>query len=357
MFGPIKVADEFGQDGLPHALAAARPSMIARTSREAFVHIVVDQHIFIFGPVTDLVGGAAHAARRSLLRESVPRARRRRSSSSIEGGRRKIRDEIARRNRGSSCCAPCQSMSNNMSRPALQRVLHRLLRACRSDGRRRRPIRRTRRPRSSGRTRHRRRNDSRHRRLRPGASGGSSREIDIVTSVSASSNIRAIVDLPAPDGDERTISRPRRRRAIDRVGWSMAALASGEPWPSSGGLLQCTNLALKWCGAMLIVHCNIFKRNIEAWQTKPRSRLRPLPQLPPRSPRRSPTPPRRSSRRAPKTAKRARATTARRAKRQGRRRDGDRSPRRVARPRRKTRTAARKAARRLPARPRKGLRP
>ena len=38
----------------------------------------------------------------------------------------------------------------------------------------------------------------------------------------------------------------------------MTALASGEPWPSSGGMLHCTKFLLKWCAAMHIVHCNIF---------------------------------------------------------------------------------------------------
>jgi phasin family protein len=37
----------------------------------------------------------------------------------------------------------------------------------------------------------------------------------------------------------------------------MAALASGGAWPSSGQLLQCTKLLLKWCDAPYIVQCNI----------------------------------------------------------------------------------------------------
>ena len=77
-------------------------------------------------------------------------------------------------------------------------------------------------------------------------------ETEIVTSSSASSNIRAIVDLPAPDGDESTMRRPRRWR----VGWSMAVLASGEPCTSSDEMVHCTKKLLKWCGAMHIVHCN-----------------------------------------------------------------------------------------------------
>ena len=43
---------------------------------------------------------------------------------------------------------------------------------------------------------------------------------------------------------------------VASVGLSMAALASGEPWPSSGGMMHCTKFLLKWCAAALIVHCN-----------------------------------------------------------------------------------------------------
>ena len=88
--------------------------------------------------------------------------------------------------------------------------------AFRSDSRRRAPIRRTRRRRSSGRTRHRRRNDNRRRRSRRAASAASSPRPTWSRRLSASSSIREIVDLPAPDGEERTIRRPRRWR----VGWS-----------------------------------------------------------------------------------------------------------------------------------------
>src|SRR5437868_1922187 len=79
-------------------------------------------------------------------------------------------------------------------------------------------------------------------------------DTDMVTSLSASSNILAMVDLPAPEGDESTIRSPRRWR----VGWSMAALASGEPCPSSDRMVQRTKKVLKCCGAIHIVHCNKF---------------------------------------------------------------------------------------------------
>ena len=58
--------------------------------------------------------------------------------------------------------------------------------------------------------------------------------------------------MPAPDGDESTIRSSRR----SRVRWSMAALASAEPWPSSDRMLQRTKIPLKWCAAPYIVHCN-----------------------------------------------------------------------------------------------------
>src|SRR3954463_5125323 len=72
---------------------------------------------------------------------------------------------------------------------------------------------------------------------------------------SASKSNRLIVDLPAPDGDERTISSPRRWR----VGWSMSALASAEPCASSDRMVQCTRNLLKCCGAPYIVQCNKFR--------------------------------------------------------------------------------------------------
>jgi phasin family protein len=43
----------------------------------------------------------------------------------------------------------------------------------------------------------------------------------------------------------------------------MAALASGEPWPSSDQMVQRTKMHLKWCGAMHIVQCNIFEHSEE----------------------------------------------------------------------------------------------
>ena len=55
-----QVADE-GDAGRSGGRASSRSAAtIARTSRQALVHVVVDQHIFIFGPVADLVGGALH---------------------------------------------------------------------------------------------------------------------------------------------------------------------------------------------------------------------------------------------------------------------------------------------------------
>ena len=111
-------------------------------------------------------------------------------------------------------------------------------------------------------------------------------ETDMVTSLSASSSIREIVDLPAPEGDERTIRRPRRWRG----GWSMAALASGEPWPSSDGMVRCTKKPLKWCGAMFIVQCSIFEGRVEMTnetETKLRPPRKPRPRLPRQLPTRS----------------------------------------------------------------------
>ena len=54
---------------------------------------------------------------------SVARSRRRRSSSAIDGGRMKIRTRSSPIAEW-SCWVPCQSMSNRMSRPSRQRVLH-----------------------------------------------------------------------------------------------------------------------------------------------------------------------------------------------------------------------------------------
>ncbi len=73
---------------------------------------------------------------------------------------------------------------------------------------------------------------------------------------SDSRSMREMVVLPAPDGEERTIRRPRRRRVGGSSEWSMAALASGEPWPSSDGMVRRTKTALKLCGAPLIVQCS-----------------------------------------------------------------------------------------------------
>ena len=46
----------------------------------------------------------------------------------------------------------------------------------------------------------------------------------------------------------------------------MTALASGDPWPSSGGMLHCTKLALE------MLHCNDYcalhnRRKLDRWQT------------------------------------------------------------------------------------------
>ena len=83
--------------------------------------------------------------------------------------------------------------------------------------------------------------------------------IDMVIFGSASSSMRLIVDLPAPDGEERTISRPRRRRSGRSVsGRSMAAIALAAPSASSAHDLccNCTKILEIVCGA-LIVHCSI----------------------------------------------------------------------------------------------------
>src|SRR5689334_1173901 len=77
---------------------------------------------------------------------------------------------------------------------------------------------------------------------------------------SDSSSIREIVVFPAPDGEERTIRSPRRRRPGGSLPGSMAALASGEPWPSSDGMVRRTKTALKCCDATYIVQCSKFEK-------------------------------------------------------------------------------------------------
>ena len=84
-------------------------------------------------------------------------------------------------------------------------------------------------------------------------------EMDMVTSLSDSSNIRAMVDLPAPEGDDSTIRRPRRwRLPVEETGsaGSMTVLASVKPFASSDGMVQCTKKPLKCCDAPYIVQCN-----------------------------------------------------------------------------------------------------
>src|SRR5687768_4921255 len=66
---------------------------------------------------------------------------------------------------------------------------------------------------------------------------------------SSSISIRLMVDLPAPEGEESTISRPRRVRCD----WSMRALAIGR---ASASMLHVRTKHLKSCAAHYIVQCN-----------------------------------------------------------------------------------------------------
>src|SRR3982751_6381952 len=93
-------------------------------------------------------------------------------------------------------------------------------------------------------------------------------ETYILISASASRSIREMVVLPAPEGEERTISKPRRRRGWVSRRPSMAILASVEPCTSSDGMLHRTKKVLKWCGAMHIVQCNNLKENEMANETQ-----------------------------------------------------------------------------------------
>ena len=174
----------------------------------------------------------------------------------IDGGRMKIvtrSSPIA----ASSCCVPCQSMSNNMSRPLAQRRLHRRLGRAVAIAEHVAPIRRTRRRRSSGRTRHRRRNDSRRRRPRRAAWAGSSPR----STWSRRGRRRAAFARSS------ICPRPKARR--ERSGGRGARESEAGPWPlllrasrapSSDRMLHCTKNLLKWCSAPYIVHCNIFRR-------------------------------------------------------------------------------------------------
>ena len=57
---------------------------------------------------------------------------------------------------------------------------------------------------------------------------------DMVMLLSLSMSIRLMVVLPAPDGEERTTRRPRRRRAsVGLVGSAIGALALPRPLPST----------------------------------------------------------------------------------------------------------------------------
>src|SRR5688572_29447828 len=78
---------------------------------------------------------------------------------------------------------------------------------------------------------------------------------------SASSSIRLMVDLPAPDGEERTISSPRRLRwGARRVGSAMRAVALAVGIPSSG-----TPNSILLCNAqkplISMTHCTMLHRS------------------------------------------------------------------------------------------------
>src|SRR6476469_2942666 len=74
---------------------------------------------------------------------------------------------------------------------------------------------------------------------------------------SASRSMRLIVDLPAPDGEERTMRRPRRRKLVFG---SMTALAPARAAPSSASdPFHCAmhkNL-LKPMPQCIMLHCSI----------------------------------------------------------------------------------------------------
>jgi phasin family protein len=126
----------------------------------------------------------------------------------------------------------------------------------------------------------------------------------------------------------------------------MAALASGEAWPSSGELLQRTKMLLKCCSAMRIVHCNIFEGTIHmADETKVQAEA--AAEAPAKVAEAVADTAERAVKETAVVAKRERAKTARRAKRQAAaekvavRRSARRTTRGSGR---KTRTAARKSA-------------
>ena len=112
-----QVADEVDQVGLADRVRAVRRRRSLGPRARHCVHVVVDQHIFIFGPVADLAGGAAHPVGDHLFRIGAARVQ---ASLQLLHRRRQDEDadQIARRTPRSSCCVPCQSMSNRMSRPS-----------------------------------------------------------------------------------------------------------------------------------------------------------------------------------------------------------------------------------------------
>ena len=234
---------------------------------------------------------------------------------------------------GSSCCVPCQSMSNRMSRPLAQRRLHRRLGRAVAIAEDVRPFDEF-------------------------AGGDHPVELGVVDEVivdvvdfARAHRARrrrnrhgdVVVGLEQHARDRRFAGAGRRGEddqqaaALRRDGWSgeasMAALASGEPWPSSGRMLQCTKFLLKWCGAMHIVQCNIFG-GISRWQTKPRLQAQAAAEAPAKVAEAVADTAEKVAKESAKAAKRTRAATARRAE-----------ARRLPRPRPRRRRTARKTRR------------
>jgi flagellum-specific peptidoglycan hydrolase FlgJ len=93
-------------------------------------------------------------------------------------------------------------------------------------------------------------------------------------------------------------------------------------------MVQCTKFLLKWCGAMHIVHCNIFGGNLMADETKVEAQG--AAEAPAKVAEAVAETAETVAKESAKTAKRTRAATARRAKREG----APPKPPRRARPRR-----------------------
>jgi phasin family protein len=124
----------------------------------------------------------------------------------------------------------------------------------------------------------------------------------------------------------------------------MAVLASGEAWPSSGGLLHCTKLRLKWCAATLIVHCNITTttRGIFHMADETKVQAQAAAEAPAKVAETIADTAEKVVKEAEKTGRRTRAANTRRAKRTA---TAEKAAKRsVKRSARKTRTAARKSA-------------